>query len=82
VELKDQHLRRFWFPTAGQLGIGVTAYTLDEAETLARRVANRLRWELPALKVVQDVDVRALDQHHVIPNMLPPNVHGVWFPKV
>jgi hypothetical protein len=82
VQLKDPHLRRFWFSTPGNLGIGVTAHTLEEAEALARKVADRLRWELALRDVVEDVDVRTLDQGHVIPNMGPPNFHGVWFPRV
>lgn len=27
-----------------------------------------------------DVDVRSLDQGHVVPNMMPPNCRGIWFP--
>ncbi len=29
---------------------------------------------------IEDVDVRTLDQGHVIPNMLPPDRRGVWYP--
>jgi hypothetical protein len=82
VQLKDPYLRRFWFPTPGNLGIGVTAYTLLEAEALARKAAATLGWELASGSVVEDVDVRTLDQGHVIPNMGPPNFHGIWFPRL
>jgi len=34
----------------------------------------------PIASSVEDVDVRTLDQGHVIPNMLPPDRRGVWYP--
>jgi len=35
----QSQLRRFWFPVAGQLGIGVTAETLAAAVEMAREAA-------------------------------------------
>jgi hypothetical protein len=32
--------------------------------------------------VVPDVDIRTLDQAHVIPNMGPVVFRGVWFPRL
>jgi hypothetical protein len=74
-------LRRYWFPATLGFGVGVTALSHDEAQ----------RWALEALsflppgaaftgEVVEDVDIRTLDQGHVIPNMLPPSNRGVWYP--
>lgn len=80
VLLKGPNLRRFWFPVPGHLGIGVTAYSRTEAETLARAAANQVGWPFDASAVVEDIDVRDLDQNHVIPNMGPVNFHGVWYP--
>jgi len=31
--------------------------------------------------VLEDVDVRDLDQGHVVPNMGDPSTRGVWFPR-
>jgi len=31
-------------------------------------------------KVIENVDVSTLDAGHVLPNMSPPNIRGVWFP--
>jgi hypothetical protein len=73
-------LRRFWFPSPGHLGIGVTAFSQWEASELARGVAENLGWPLSG-EVVADVDIRELDQEHVIPNMGPPSYHGVWYPR-
>jgi len=30
----------------------------------------------------RDVDVRELDQRHVVPNMGPPSIFGVWYPRL
>ena len=77
---RDASLRRFWFRTNPGYGIGVTAYTEEEAERLARKVAAQFEQEI--LDVTPDVDVQTLDQRHVILNMHPPNLHGVWFPML
>lgn len=74
-------LRRFWFSTPRHLGIGVTAYSRSEAESLAREVAGRLGRSFEPESVLEDVDVRDLDQNHVVPNMGPVNFRGVWFPR-
>ncbi len=74
-------LRRFWFPGRGCLGVGVTAFTKDEACTLAERAAAVVGWQLEG-PVVEDVDIRTLDQQHVIPNMAACSEHGVWFPAL
>jgi hypothetical protein len=34
------------------------------------------------VRIIVDVDVRDLDQGHVIPNMGPPNLRGVWYPML
>ena len=73
-------LRRFWFPVPGHLGIGVSAMTREEATRLALQAATGLGWDVDGAQVVEDVDVRDLDQKHVIPNMGPPSFKGVWYP--
>lgn len=72
-------LTRFWFRTERGFGVGVTASSEAEAWTLAQPVlVERACGEI--LEVVPDIDVSTLDPGHVIPNMHPPNLHGVWFP--
>lgn len=83
--LRD-YLRRYWFefdvadrsfPSAA----GVTAVDRQDAEELlsARVFGSR---GLPSIRrVVEDVDVRDLDQAHVVPNMADPSVRGVWWPR-
>ena len=74
-------LRRYWFPIPGHLGIGVTADTRAEAIELATNAAARLTWQVDPETVVEDIDVRDLDQNHVIPNMGVVTWRGVWFPR-
>jgi hypothetical protein len=79
-ELNSSLLRRYWFKTEEGFGLGVTAYSLDDAKALLRG-ANVL-WDYQVLDIVEDVDIRDLDQNHVIPNMGPPNFRGVWYPNL
>jgi len=80
--LKNPSLRRYWFAIPGRLGIGVTAFSPAEAESMARAACEQVGWPFAPSAVLEDVDVRSLDQNHVIPNMAPPNFHGVWFPML
>jgi hypothetical protein len=75
-------LHRFWFPVAGHLGIGVTASNRGEATALATTVAETMSWVFDPAEVVEDVDVRDLDQGHVIPNMGVVSWRGVWYPNL
>jgi hypothetical protein len=76
-------LRRFWFPVLGRMGIGVTAFDLGEATRMANEVRDRLFPLSPELDdVIEDVDVSTLDERHVVPNMGPVVVRGVWYPRL
>ena len=81
-ELSNPLLRRYWFKTKEHRGIGVTAYSVDDAKTLIDSAARRLGWDYEVLEVVEDVDVRDLDQDHVVPNIGPVNFRGVWYPNL
>lgn len=74
-------LRRFWFPAKNAFGIGVTAESLEKAFRVARECADRNGWDIQYEHVIVDVDIRELDQDHVIPNMGPSSNCGIWFPK-
>ncbi len=82
-------LTRYWFrfeesgrPWLLGLGCGVTAY--DEVD--ARRLLEDEVYPVWGRGVITDVtvniDVQTLDQGHVIPNMAPPNLRGLWFPRL
>lgn len=76
----DSLLIRYWFLTGGGYGIGVSAYSVDDAQTLIAGEES-LR-DLEILETIQNVDFRSLDQGHVIPNMGSPSLRGIWFPMV
>ena len=83
-------LRRFWFifqfnaneaaPGGLGYGCGVTAFDLNDALALLRSRVFK-KGTIPEIReLVEDVDVSTLDPGHVLPNMGPPNLRGVWFP--
>ncbi len=73
-------LIRFWFKAREHFGIGVTAYSLDDAELLIKEANLQINYDI--LEVIENVDIQTLDQGHVIPNMRPPNFRGIWFPMI
>jgi hypothetical protein len=78
-------LHRYWITLAdpargSRLGYGVTAYHEVDARSVLAYLA--FDGEEPEIAEVRpDVDVRDLDQGHVIPNVNPPNWRGIWYPK-
>ena len=70
----------FNYPAGIGVGCGVTAHNYDEAVNfLDEKVFNVIKRPL-FKKVIENVDIRTLDQGHVIPNMQPPIYYGIWFP--
>ena len=82
TELNNLLLRRYWFKTKERFGFGVTAYSLDDAKHLVDEAARGLGVSYEVLDIIEDVDVRTLDQNHVVPNMGAPNFRGIWFPNL
>ena len=83
---------RFWIiPDADSpysaRNVGVTAWSLVDAKSLVIEAAHFLGWtdeDLIAFDnaaYVPDIDIRLLDQGHIIPNMGPVNFRGVWWPR-
>ncbi|HEY1199870.1 MAG TPA: hypothetical protein VGE79_02765 [Niastella sp.] len=86
----DTLYRRFWFefeidtafnfPPGIGFGCGVTAFDYEDAiKILGDKVFSTIN-RPPFKRVIEDVDIRSLDQGHVIPNMKAPIYRGVWFP--
>ena len=80
--MEHKLLHCYWFKTKNDLGFGVTAYSIDDAKGLVDVAARRIGRSYEVIEIVEDVDVRELDQNHVVPNMGPPNFRGVWFPNL
>jgi hypothetical protein len=67
-------------PPGTLVGVGVTAIDRDDA---LRLVAHRVFGDasIPPVKEIRDdVDIATPDEGHVLPNMGPPHVRGIWFP--
>ena len=73
-------LRRFWFPLSSGFGVGVTAASEADARQLAEVARARYFPKATLGEVVADVDIRTLDQAHVMPNMGLVVDRGIWYP--
>jgi len=81
---------RFWFkfnfdnfkevPFGTRMGCGVTAYDYSDAIRILKEKVFRNNNLPPIAECIQNVDITALDAGHVLSNMAPPNIRGVWFP--
>jgi hypothetical protein len=80
MNINDLKLLRFWFPASVGFGVGVTAWSVEEAKEFAKIALDSLPKEAKLDEPVVGVDIRDLDQLHVAPNMLPCNLRGVWYP--
>jgi hypothetical protein len=59
----------------------VTAVDAEDARNLISAIALDGSALPDIADVVEDVDVRTLDEGHVLPNMGDPTVRGVWYPR-
>jgi hypothetical protein len=81
-------LMRFWFefdvPDFNSLkrGCGVTAYSYDDAILLLQQSLFRNNPMPLVADVIENVDIRTLDQGHIIPNIGAPSLRGVWYPNL
>jgi hypothetical protein len=81
-------LHRYWirFQHNPSFGVpkpdcGVTAYDYDDALVILQDTVFRGRDMPPIEEVIENVDISALDQKHVIPNIEAPVWRGVWYPR-
>jgi hypothetical protein len=81
-------LIRFWFkfehssalPLSFKLGCGVTAYSYDDALILLREKVFQRNEEIVIVECIENIDLTHLDPNHILPNILPPNFRGIWYP--
>jgi hypothetical protein len=85
--MAEAGLTAFWikspFPHA-PLGFGVTAWSLDDALGIiaALDYGRYLPDDLAGVQVREGITVAELDQPHVVANMGPIAVRGMWYPFV
>lgn len=85
--MPEPALTAYWIrsPCAhGPLGIGVTAWSRDDAFRIIRALdyGQYLPDDLAGVRVTEGVTVAELNQPHVIANMGPISVRGMWYPFV
>jgi hypothetical protein len=83
--MKGSWLISFWIVTPyshAPLGFGVTSFTLEEAikTIIAEGYGDYLPDDLGQLQVIENVTINDLDQWHVVPNMGPMVMRGLWYP--
>jgi len=62
-------LTRYWFRFRDSLGYGVTAYSVEDATHLLKEGGLELDFDSDVIEILHDVDIRSLDQQHVVVNM-------------
>ena len=61
-------------------GCGVTAYSAEDALNLLKQCMFKNEEMPQVLEIIEDVDIRTLDQNHIVTNMGVPTRRGIWFP--
>lgn len=82
--MKGSWLTCYWITTGnawGPLGIGVTAFTVADALSLVRSEGFDIPEGLEGVQIRENVTFSDLDPNHVVPNMGPLVMRGVWFPR-
>lgn len=82
-------LHRYWLkfvrsaePSILNLGCGITALDRDDAMRIFKNDVVPIYGNREIFEIIEDADISALDEHHVIPNMGIPTNRGVWFPRL
>ncbi|MCQ4142482.1 MULTISPECIES: hypothetical protein [Chryseobacterium] len=81
-------LIRFWFtfehsttlPPTLKLGCGITGYNYEDALILLKQKVFKGNEEIVIKDCVENINLTNLDSNHILPNILPPNFRGVWYP--
>lgn len=79
-------LTPYWIrpPREYSLGFGVTAWSLEDALDIIYKLdyGEYLPDDLAELQIIEGITFGELDQGHVVPNMGPMNLRGMWYPFV
>ena len=86
-------LKRYWFilypeNQFGPRNIGVLAYSRHETRLLIVDALAKINWShitdslMGNAEIIENTDIRLLDQNHVIPTMGVVKFKRVWFPNL
>ena len=81
-----RELKTFWIKSPlphAPMGFGVTAHSIVEAIAIIRAMGygRYLPEDSNQLRISEGIKVDELDQRHVVPNMNPIVVRGMWYPR-
>ncbi|MEM7401395.1 MAG: hypothetical protein AAF304_05535 [Pseudomonadota bacterium] len=83
---KNEDLTTYWitFPNDTDmslpLGIGVTAYSLEDAMELIEQQGITWHKEASEINIKEGVTISDLDERNIVPNIGPMQFRGVWCP--
>jgi len=78
----EKFLTKYWFKTESGLGIGVTAYSVEDAISIIRGQETAMNFNPIFTSYIQNINITELDQNHIIPNMGICTNRGIWYPKL
>ena len=77
-------LVRYWFILRSSTGftrqVGVTAYDYADALLLIKEKVVSFKESPAVVSFTENIDVSTLDANHILPNMAPPTMRGIWYP--
>jgi hypothetical protein len=82
--VRNSILISFWIKDpdpSGPFGYGVTAFSITDAFEIVSRAGYRLPDDKSSLKISKDIKPADLD-HHILDNMGPIVVRGLWYPFI
>jgi hypothetical protein len=59
---------------------GVTAFNYSDALNILSQKNLKGDRVLGVKRCIENIDIKTLDQLHIVPNMWPPSLRGIWFP--
>lgn len=83
--MQGSWLTSYWISTGHRwrpIGYGVTAWSVEDAMQLLREAKLDIPEDLERLQIRENVAFADLDQNHVVPNMGPMVLRGVWYPRM
>jgi hypothetical protein len=86
-------MHRYWIVICpedkyGPKNIGVSAFSSHQARNIVKEELARIKWShisgevIDNSDIIEDVDIRLLDQNHIIPNIGVVIRLGVWYPNL
>ena len=81
--MSNSPLTPFWIvppSKQGPFGFGVTAFSFADALRIIEEAGYDLPDDRSTLRINAGIRTADLDQYHVVPNMGPIVVRGLWYP--